>query len=217
MTTSRKILFAEFFVILLWAFNFYLPAIQYNVESFTSDDDYFDKGNQVREIVLPVKDLGENICYYHNYKNTSDPSSSQVYRFLINDDTDKIRYDAKNFSCVNYAIAVHDNAEKNGIKCGIVVLNNRPFYDTGNRIIDKIPNIYAQYGGHAINVFNTTDKGKIYVDCTQHNINQKNNDYIGIINGYYYISPTTLDMEYNNTNSNVMSKIGEIEKIDTYY
>ena len=68
-----------------------------------------------------------------------------------------------------------------------------------------------------MNVFNTTDKGKIYVDCTQHNINQKNNDYIGIINGYYYISPTTLDMEYNNTNSNVMSKIGEIEKIDTYY
>lgn len=193
------------------------PAIHNYIGDLRSDEYYYNQGFQVREHMFPVRDLGYNICYYHNYKNASAPTSSAVYSFLVSDNTDKIQYHENNFSCINYAIAVHDNAEKNGLKCEIVIFNNKPFHDLAIKFANKLLGKNKPIGGHAINVFNTTDKGKIYVDCTQHKGNQKNNDYIGkVSNGYYHISPISLDMKYNNTNSYVMKNIGVIEKIEIY-
>ena len=178
------------------------PAIQHEIENFHSDEYYFEQGYEVRKHIFPSRDLSHNVAYYYNYKNVNNPSSSELYSFLINDTTDKILYDKNNFTCINYAIAVHDNAGKRGIKSEFIVFNNKPF----KSLFDK--SIFS----HAINAFNTTDKGLIYIDSTQHYQDRKNNDYVGkIINGYYCISPINSDIEFNITNSNCT---GIIEKIE---
>ena len=49
------------------------------------------------------------------------------------------------YMCANFAVGLHNNAEKSGIRCAIAVN----------------PEI-----AHAFNAFNTTDKGLVYVDAS---------------------------------------------------
>lgn len=107
-------------------------------------------GNEYRKVSLPVTNGSDTIhMYIHNYPNVTDPTSEELFNFLKNDLTNSRSYVFGSFVCIDFAIMLHDNAELSGIKSGVVTIE---FYD--------------REVGHALNVFNTTDKGLIYVDTT---------------------------------------------------
>lgn len=107
-------------------------------------------GNEYRKVSLPVTNGSDATrMYIHNYPNTANPTSEELFNFLKNDLTNSRSYVFGSFVCIDFAIMLHDNAELSGIKSGVVTIE---FYD--------------KEVGHALNVFNTTDKGLIYVDTT---------------------------------------------------
>jgi hypothetical protein len=83
-----------------------------------------------------------------NYKNASDPTWKELIAFLQKDDTDNHRYIKGLFVCADFAEMLHNNAEASGIKAAWVSVD----FTIGE--------------GHALNAFDTTDKGLVYVDCT---------------------------------------------------
>lgn len=128
--------------------------------------------------------LSGNDCYGEfivliNNKNAKDPTYQELIEFLRNDATDSFPYvysfllagsyygtaeskiDLSNIKdiidgnkqpinpkiCADFAERLHNEAEKSGIRCGYVSL------ELGT-------------DGHACNIFNTTDRGIIYIDDT---------------------------------------------------
>jgi len=123
-------------------------------------------------------DTGDFIVLINN-KNATNPTYAQLVSFLQSDTTDEYPYiytnrvggsyygtaeshvDLKNIQniidgiaqpknpdvCADFAERVHNDAEMDGIKCAYVCIN-------------------LSTGGHAIDAFQTTDKGLIYVDDT---------------------------------------------------
>lgn len=133
---------------------------------------------------------GEFIVLINN-KNAKNPTYSELLAFLKSDKTDEFPYQYK-FSvgefyygqaedkidvnrvrdiidgvvqpdspkiCADFAERLHNNAEKAGIRCGYVSLDMVGYSDPYNLGIKSD-------AGHACNVFETTDKGLIYIDCT---------------------------------------------------
>jgi len=92
-----------------------------------------------------------------NQETSSDITYAQLLDFLREDYTDTLTYigresenpEAIPFVCSDFAETLHNNAEAVGIKAGYVSID---FADGGI--------------GHAINAFQTTDMGLVYVDCT---------------------------------------------------
>ena len=78
-----------------------------------------------------------------------DPTWLELKKFLERDDTDEIPYTEKSFDCSGYAITLRDRAWRYGIRSAYVEIG---FY---------------RNEGHALNAFETTDKGLIYVDDTE--------------------------------------------------
>jgi hypothetical protein len=85
----------------------------------------------------------------HNNPDARDPTWSQLLTFLTNDTTDGRPYVYGSFVCADFAEVLHNNAEKAGIRAGYVGLG-----------LDGDP--FA----HAADVFNTTDRGLVYIDDT---------------------------------------------------
>jgi hypothetical protein len=98
---------------------------------------------------LPVRGATHTITL-HNNPRAIDPTWSHLLTFLASDRTDWHTYDYGSFVCADYAEVLHNNAEIAGIRAGYVTLG-----------LDGDP--FA----HAANVFNTTDRGLIYVDDTR--------------------------------------------------
>jgi hypothetical protein len=108
-----------------------------------------------------------------NNLSARDPSYEELKTFLKADKTDQIPYNYSSFVCADFAETVHNNAEQAGIKAGYVHIAFNEINDT-----------------HACNVFNTTDRGLILIDCTNSLGGQgpSNNDRIVTIkegNTYY--------------------------------
>jgi hypothetical protein len=92
-------------------------------------------------------------------KNNSaavDPSFSEMVAFVRQDTTDLIPYVAKGaaaetapFVCSDFAETLHNNAEAAGLRAAYVGID---FSDSAV--------------GHAVNAFQTTDKGLVFIDCT---------------------------------------------------
>lgn len=98
-------------------------------------------------------------------KNATDVSYDEVIAFIKMDKTDKNAY-TSNYQCGDFAETVQHNAEVHGINCGIV-------------IIEGI--------NHACNVFNTTDRGLVFVDCTNGNGGGSWDTTVNIEEGKQYI------------------------------
>ena len=73
---------------------------------------------------------------------------AEVLAFVAQDRTNRSHYVNGRFMCTEYAVALHDRAEAAGIRCALVSLS------------------FTQGVGHALNAFQTTDRGLIYIDCT---------------------------------------------------
>jgi hypothetical protein len=87
-----------------------------------------------------------------NNATAADPTFAELVAFIQADTTDRYKYIATGpgaFVCSDFAEAVHNNAEAAGIRAGWVGLT---FNGTKE--------------GHALNAFETTDKGLVYIDCT---------------------------------------------------
>lgn len=93
------------------------------------------------------KASGSSICLI-NYKNATDPTWDELITFLWKDGTDDHFYMNGSFVCADFAEMLHNNAEVSGIKAAWVSVD------------------FVVGDGHALNAFNTTDNGLVYVDCT---------------------------------------------------
>jgi hypothetical protein len=111
-------------------------------------------GETEREFVEPAPDtrvVGADDEYIRLLNNpaATDPSWTELKQFLMNDSTDQVVYDDSEFVCADFAEMLHNNAENSGIRAAYVTLDF-----TGQTV------------GHAINAFNTTDRGIVYIDDT---------------------------------------------------
>ncbi len=77
------------------------------------------------------------------------PSYGELTDFLSTDDTVGHQYDKPNFTCADFAEELQNNAARQGIRCGYTSLK-----------------FCGKASGHAVNVFETTDEGPVYVDLT---------------------------------------------------
>ena len=93
-----------------------------------------------------TKALGQPINLINN-KQAEDPTWQELKSFLLQDTTDEHLY-SPSYSCGNFAEELHNNAEKAGIKAALVAVE---FY-SGEP--------------HALNAFNTIDRGLVYIDVT---------------------------------------------------
>ncbi len=90
----------------------------------------------------------------HNNRDATNPSWAELKAFLANDKTDKQLYNYSTFVCGDFAEMLHNNAEASGISAAFVTVILGPC------------SYYSTSGGHALNAFQTTDKGLVYIDCT---------------------------------------------------
>jgi len=87
----------------------------------------------------------------NNYADAKNQTYQALLTFLKSDKTDEILYDRVKFGRNDYAEAVHNNAEKAGIRCALVDILLKT--DSGSYIL-------------ILNAFETTDRGIVYIDCT---------------------------------------------------
>ena len=73
----------------------------------------------------------------------------ELKEFLEQDDTDRLTYVEGSFDCSGFAITLRDNAAGCGIRCAYVEID------------------FLVEGGHALDAFETTDMGLVYVDSTE--------------------------------------------------
>ncbi|MCX8125847.1 MAG: hypothetical protein N3E40_01705 [Dehalococcoidia bacterium] len=89
-----------------------------------------------------------------NNPDAKNPSWEELKTFLLKDDTDSLEYDFDKFVCADFAERLHNNAETAGIRAAFVVIWLGPC------------SYWPVSSGHALNAFETIDKGLVYIDCT---------------------------------------------------
>jgi hypothetical protein len=95
-----------------------------------------------------IKAPGEYI-YLNNNADARNVSFEALKAFIISDQTDKALYIPGTRMCGYFAESLHNNAERVGIRAAMAILE----FEDGS-----VP--------HALNAFETTDRGLVYIDCT---------------------------------------------------
>ena len=159
---------------------YYLAGIEKKIEGYKEEyrlkEEYEDKlvyNSYKSAYIAGAKD---DIKFLDNNEFAKDVTYSEVISFVLEDETDKVEYNYSSFVCADFAEMLHNNAEAAGIKCAYVSVSATGISDDG-----------VPYEGHALNAFNTTDKGLIYIDSTG-SMDNKPMDNIATIksNGIYY-------------------------------
>ena len=88
-----------------------------------------------------------------NRIGAKNPTYDELVDFIKEDQTDKNPYKIYEYMCLDYARDVHNNAEAAGIRAGLVIVN---------------PNSKWDINRHALNVFDTVDRGLVFIDCTRY-------------------------------------------------
>jgi len=102
---------------------------------------------QVFDVLNAASGNGSPIRLWEN-PQAADVSWEQVKEFVMNDDTNSHTYIPGSFVCADFAALLHNRAETAGIKAAYVSVE------------------FAEGPAHALNAFNTTDRGLVYIDCT---------------------------------------------------
>ena len=79
----------------------------------------------------------------------ANPTYAQLESFMLSDTTDQNTYVPGVYECTDFARDVYNNAEKAGIRTAYVGM------------VFSVSKI-----GHALDAFQTTDKGLVFIDCT---------------------------------------------------
>lgn len=129
---------------------------------------------------LPILNMAGQEITINEYRDAVDPNFEALIRFLSEDTTENRDYVYPVYTCGDFASRLHDNAEKSGIRCGIVGVKFKTTYKENRSEMSNndshYPPTYSSYDtcrGHAFNVFNTTDRGMVYVDSTGITIEEK--------------------------------------------
>lgn len=85
----------------------------------------------------------------YNSNEATNPTYADLIKAVVLDQTDTKIYKTNKFDCVDYAKLLHNNMEEKGIRSGVVIIT---YKDTKQ--------------GHVCNVFQTSDKGLVYIDNT---------------------------------------------------
>ena len=117
-----------------------------------------------------------------NNPDAVNPSYSELVAFIKQDTTDANDYLENpliGYVCADFAEDVHNNAEAAGIRAATVSVDFR-----------------GEAEGHALNAFETIDKGLVYIDCTGQSFEEKLNFHLeyteeGFI--YVYDNPESWD------------------------
>lgn len=91
--------------------------------------------------------------YPSRSKALRNPSYPEMLEFLSTDQTDKDEYVLGKYTCVNFAADLKNNALNAGFNCGYVVIFFQPINFS-----------------HAVNCFNTTDFGLIFIEPQEDSI-----------------------------------------------
>ncbi len=205
--------------------NYYLGLADSSGGDLSGDGCYDDKGNFIVLI---------------NNKNATNPTYAQLVNFLQNDKTDEYPYTYTNLSggfyygtaesrvdlkniqniidgiaqpknpdvCADFAERLHNDAEMASIRCAYVSLDITGYPDPNHLGIPSD-------SGHALDAFQTTDRGLVYIDDTGWVANQPHpNRAVKIANpivGQEYI-PTDLFPEAGwNTSAESMGTVTNVE------
>jgi hypothetical protein len=128
---------------------------------------------------LPIMNMAGQNVVINNHIGAVDPGFKELINFLSEDLTENKDYVYPVYTCGDFAAHLHDKAEKQGIKCGVVGVKFNTTYKenlSGTLNISNYPPPYSSYDtcrGHAINAFHTTDRGMVYVDSTGITVEEK--------------------------------------------
>jgi hypothetical protein len=150
--------------VIIGAILYFKPWIDTTVASISGKTIYWNGG-------LLVGGNGHTITLHDN-NDAKIPTWSELMYFLQEDKTDQIPYSFGSFVCADYAETLYNNAEKSGIHSGFVCLS-----------LDGV--------GHCCNVFDTTDRGRIFIDDTGSLGSINDDKQVTIVVGEQYI-PTAL-------------------------
>jgi hypothetical protein len=111
-------------------------------------------------------------------------------------------YNYDTFVCADFAEMLHNNAEKAGFRTAYVSIQLGPcaYYPTS--------------GGHALNAFETTDKGLVYIDCTGYTTSMNADKIVDVLVGKEYIPKSIFP---NPGWSEYWDSMGKVENIDTVH
>ncbi|CAJ36821.1 AN1-type zinc finger domain-containing protein [Methanocella arvoryzae] len=131
---------------------------------------YIDARTTITYVTLPVQNTTGVQVVLANNRSAVDPTYDELVRFLKADDTSSMKYVSPGWTCADFARRLHDNAEAQGIKAGFVGVEfygdsiDYSIYDDGSGNLLSPPG--APDMGHGLNIFNTVDKGLVYVDAS---------------------------------------------------
>lgn len=150
----------------------------------------------------PWADLDGKYVTIKTYRDAKPVSYSDLIAFLDNDNTEDKIYVEPAYTCVDFSAELYNNAEANGIKCGLVAVNyEEPIL------------------GHAFNAFETTDRGIVYIDCTGINETYREAGYVATDNNVYLQVGSQLgELPDNQTSGNLNYAFyaDRMEKIDAF-
>jgi hypothetical protein len=150
---------------------FYLPPeIPSKLTWVTQEGYYLPEGTYVQPGAVWYEVGPQGDIMLTSRQNVHDPTMAELLEFLKEDQTNTMVYDWRNFVCSNFAITLYENAEAGGIRCAYVSAG-------------------SFYQGHALNAFQTTDEGLVFVDCTGNEYGTAV-DYFLLINMGIYIRST---------------------------
>jgi hypothetical protein len=108
---------------------------------------------------MPIKNPMDATISTVEYRNSGPVTYDRLMAFLSNDSTETALYVDPSYTCTDFAVHLHDAAEEQGIKSGIVAIG---FMDNNT-------------SGHSFNAFPTVDNGIVYIDDTGLNSSEKAN------------------------------------------
>jgi len=116
-----------------------------NSSNITSPSDFITVFNDPQLIV----NFGKPIQLVNNNYATN-PTWQQLMDFLRSDKTDQNQYILDSYMCADFARDVQNNAEAKSIRAAFVGIS-----------------FEGETEGHALNAFETIDKGLVYIDCEE--------------------------------------------------
>lgn len=132
-----------------------------------------------------------------NNASATDPTYATLVSFINEDPTDEAAYmdfdSDSSFAflgqtCADFAEMVHNNAEAAGIRAALVTTD-----------------FEGQEVGHALNAFETTDEGLVYIDCTGQDLGS------WLVEHNVRIDKTTKEVTFNEESLTSWDKVAYVE------
>jgi hypothetical protein len=135
----------------------------------------------------PWTDYDGQYVTIKTYRDAKPVRYNDLMAFLDLDRSENRLYVMPSYTCVDFSATLYNNAEANGIKCGLVAV----------RFEEPVP-------GHAFNAFLTSDRGVVYIDSTGVNETYFRDGNIATDNNVYMQVGSRLgELPDNQTNGNL--------------